>query len=185
MPTYRNLRSHNQRHQEDLTVLDQDELLAPPSVPRPAHPLDVLQWRSSTQGRSFDRPGSSSYWTDSSPMAAQARDRSFELAKSWDGRVTAVTNETLIVRIVPLDGHGLEEEAEFLLTDVPEEDRQLVRPGALLFWFLGYTTEYGRRRRTSELKMRRVALPTGPSETWLTDITSIISSADESSPTEG
>lgn len=161
-------------------------------TPRVLAPADARQWQPASQSRRIFAVGrSSSHWTPSevsvagAPPVTEAPHRAFELVKSWDGIIIGVTDETMIVRIVPLDGVGLEEEAEFLLADVPDEDRGLVRPGAPLFWFVGYETDHGRRRRTSELKMRRLKLAAEASPEWLVDVESIVRRPGESAPTEG
>lgn len=161
------------------------------SVPHVLAPLDDVQARSASQSRRVARAGSASYWSPAevavsgASVQPDADTRPFELVRSWDGLITSVTSDTLTVRIVPVDGAGAEEEAEFLISDIPVEDRPLVQPGAPLFWFVGYETGRGRRRRTSELKMRRVNMSAEPSETWLNDIESIICSQRDSVPTEG
>lgn len=166
---------------------------ADPRVPTPRviEPLDEIQARPTSQSRRVSGAGSASHWSRAevalagSKLPVEEPPRTFQLVRAWDGLVTLVTNETLVVRVVPIDGQGAEEEAEFLITDVPEEDRPLIQRGAPLFWFVGYETDKGRRRRTSELKMRRVNVAAKPSERWLEDIESIIQSASDSVPTEG
>jgi hypothetical protein len=164
--------------------------IALPTLPLDLKPIDEVQSHPVSQSRRLAAKGSFSHWSPSEYATAgdaQILDediRPFELVKAFEGIVTDVNDETLIVRVLPLDGNGLEEEAEFLLTDIPEPDRPLVQTGAPLFWFLGYESSGGRRWRTSELKMRRVTLPS-VSERWIDAITSIISSPGESNPTEG
>lgn len=154
-------------------------------------PADEGQLRATSQSRRMARGGSSSHWSPSelpvagTPLRIEDEPAVFQLVRAWDGLVTGVTEATMIVRIVPLDGAGVEEEAEFLLTDVPEKDRVLVMPGAPLYWFLGYETTRGRRRRTSEVKMRWLNLPRETPEHWIEAIEAIVAAPGESTPTEG
>jgi hypothetical protein len=161
------------------------------STPRVLPPFDEVQSRPASASRTVTHSGSESYW-DSSKMAVSGppiplddTPRGFQLVGVWDGLVTKVTRDTLVVRVIPLKGIGEEAEAEFLLSDVPERDRPLVQPGAPLYWFIGYDTTLGRRRRTSELKMRQVDLTSESASNWADSVVSIILDESRSVPTEG
>jgi hypothetical protein len=164
-----------------------------PVVPKVVPPLDSVQSWAASQSLRLSPPNSSSHRSSAElrfsalPERLQILEqpRAFRLMKSWDGIVTGIGSETFVSRIVPLDGLGLEQEAEFLLTDVPEADRPLIRRGAPFYWFVGYDTSLGRRRRTSELKMRRLRTPLEPPAAWLEQTEAIVAGTADSRPTEG
>ncbi len=175
----------------DVSTLLPEKDLANVMTPRLVTPLDEVQWHGASESRRVMGPGSESYWSRSRLAISGPRGipfevpRGFQLVATWDGVVSAVTDDTFVARISPLDGLGAEEEAEFLIDDVPQEDRRLLRPGALLYWFLGYETMLGRHRRTSELKIRRVTVVSEMAEAWADSISAIILDESESAPTEG
>jgi len=162
-----------------------------PLRPQIVSPLDDLQFGRSSQSSRVARATSSSYWGPSEiavsgpAVEPQEVSSTVELVRTWDCLVMSVSEETFIARIVPLDREGVKEEAEFLLTEVHDEDRELVQPGAPLFWFVGYEQSRGRRLRTSELKMRRLNFATAPTDAWIRRMEEMVLDAGASSPTEG
>ena len=103
-------------------------------MPKVLTPMDRAQSPMASQSTRMSRPGSSSHWSPSEvPVSGATMEltedvQKFQLVAAWDGIVTEVADETFVVRIVRLDGAGAEEEAEFLIADVPEEDRPLLKP---------------------------------------------------------
>lgn len=77
--------------------------------------------------------------------------------QKWEGVVLEVMTGSFLVRLVDLTRTGPDEEAELPLDEISEEDRPLVRPGAIFYWHIGYHTSYsGQRTRTSIIRFRRL-----------------------------
>lgn len=82
----------------------------------------------------------------------------FMVKQAWEGTVTLVTQSTFHADLRPLNGSGVcEETAEIELDEVDPDDMQLVLPGAVFYWYIGYRTdERGTRRLVMELRFRRL-----------------------------
>ena len=164
----------------------------PSAVPQLIKPLDANATTRATQAQAIERRSSAAHWTPdrlvvSGNMPHIDPERAeIDLLTAWEGIVTERTPETFVVRIARLDDSAeVEEEAEFLLEDLAEVDRDSAIPGALVYWFLGYETRRGRRRRTSEVRIRRLNFVPTHSRSWVEEAASLFVSPDESTPTEG
>jgi hypothetical protein len=81
----------------------------------------------------------------------------FTSLQEWEGIVTEVRNDAFLARLIDLTHRGADEEAEFPNDEVSEEDKPLVRPGAIFYWHIGYHTSYsGQRTRVSVIRFRRL-----------------------------
>jgi hypothetical protein len=81
----------------------------------------------------------------------------FYAIQRWEGYVITVGEETFVARLVDLAGGLPEEEAEFYLDDVSDGDLELVRPGNVFYWSLGYRISATRQRsKVSLLRFRRL-----------------------------
>ena len=85
----------------------------------------------------------------------------FKLLQLWQGRVEKVgTDEfvaTLFDKTHPLSSP---EQVSISIEDVNLEDRELLRPGAVFYWSIGYANYYkGPRQRTSRIRFRRLVIP--------------------------
>ncbi len=77
--------------------------------------------------------------------------------QKWEGIVVEVGKEVFYARLYDLTSENPEEEAEFSIDEVSEEDRELLKAGAVFYWSIGYfTTRTGQRLRTSIIKFRRL-----------------------------
>lgn len=77
--------------------------------------------------------------------------------QKWEGYVLSVAEDTFWARLIDLNTHGVEEEAEFLLEDVPAADRELIDVGAVFYWAIGYEDKVdGQRMRCSTIRFRRL-----------------------------
>ena len=80
-------------------------------------------------------------------------------SERWEGIVLEVEDGTFRARLVDLDRHAPDEDAEIYWSEVSDEDRDLVEPGAVFYWSIGYYTDrMGQRMRRSLVRFRR--LPT-------------------------
>ncbi len=86
----------------------------------------------------------------------ELKERAVSLQK-WEGVVIAVEKDIFQARLLDLTDENPEEQAEFLIEEISDDDRELLRPGAVFYWSLGYlTTGTGQRIRTSIVKFRRL-----------------------------
>jgi hypothetical protein len=73
--------------------------------------------------------------------------------------VQDVGEDSFRARLVDLARQAPDEEAEIYLSEVSDDDKSLVEPGAIFYWSIGYYTDKsGQRRRSSLIRFRR--LPT-------------------------
>jgi hypothetical protein len=85
------------------------------------------------------------------------RQDSFVSLQKWEGVVLAVEHDSFLARLIDLTQGGTEEEAEFSLDDISEEDKPLLKPGAIFYWNIGYhDSRTGQRRKVSEIRFRRL-----------------------------
>jgi len=82
----------------------------------------------------------------------------FVSLQKWEGVVIEIKDETFLARLKDLTNEkNPEEEAEFPLEELSPEDRELVAPGAIFYWNIGYLdTRSGQRRRESIIRFRRL-----------------------------
>ena len=82
---------------------------------------------------------------------------SFRILQAWEGVVTAVAENSFAVRLIDLMSDMPEEEADVSLDEVSDDERQLVKVGAVFLLHVGYaTSEGGQRSRTAILRFRRL-----------------------------
>jgi hypothetical protein len=81
----------------------------------------------------------------------------FTSLQAWEGVVTRVMGNAFLARLIDLTQTGADEEAEFSIDDISEEDKALITPGAIFYWDIGYHTSYsGQRTRESMIRFRRL-----------------------------
>jgi hypothetical protein len=77
----------------------------------------------------------------------------------WQGQVLSVAHDTFKAQLRDSAHPGTVEHAEFFISDLSEDGRGLLRPGALFYWIIGYRDEGSRqRKRESIVWMRRGGL---------------------------
>ena len=87
------------------------------------------------------------------------REVSFPALQEWEGHVVEVLGSKFTARLIDITSNSklLEEEADFPVEDVSESDRDLLRPGAIFRWSIGYQrTRGGTRKRVSQVVFRRL-----------------------------
>jgi hypothetical protein len=85
-------------------------------------------------------------------------DYSFSLRQQWEGVVVRVDGDefTAVLRDL-VDPRNPEYEAILPVEDVDSEDAVLLKPGAVLYWSIGYErTRTGQYKRVSILRLRRM-----------------------------
>lgn len=93
----------------------------------------------------------------STVKAAPLRDR-FVVLQEWEGLVCDISEGAFVARLIDVTRKGSpDEEADFLIEDLREDDRVLLRQGAIFRWVIGYDTKRdGTKRRASQLVFRRL-----------------------------
>ncbi|MEW6277333.1 MAG: hypothetical protein AB1758_01840 [Candidatus Eremiobacterota bacterium] len=82
----------------------------------------------------------------------------YSCEKSWEGTVLSIQPDGFSARLCE-PGGAPDLEAAFTLEEVAPDDLELVQPGAIFYWNLGYRdSPSGERERFSMLRFRR--LPT-------------------------
>ena len=86
----------------------------------------------------------------------QTRTDNFISLQKWEGIVLKILADSFIARLIDLSEEGPDEEAEFPFEEVGE-DAELVKPGAIFYWNIGYLdTSKGQRIRSSMIRFRRL-----------------------------
>ena len=100
------------------------------------------------------------------PLPVKPRTRqfvSFHPLQEWEGTVTEVDGDTFTARLTDLTAgkRVAEEEADFLIDDLTDDDRQLLVPGAIFRWAVGYQrSSGGSKKRVSHIVFRRLPMLT-------------------------
>lgn len=92
------------------------------------------------------------------PEGRETRER-FKALQRWEGTVLRIdrAEASFVARLTDLTQQAPPEEGEFDLQDVPESDRELIRPGSLFYWSIGYLDRPGgQRARSSAVRFRRL-----------------------------
>jgi hypothetical protein len=86
------------------------------------------------------------------------REASFELRQQFEGTVLSISQDEFEARLMDRTRPSNPNEiASFSLLDVSEGDRELLQPGAVFYWSIGYRIQpWGQRERSSIIRFRRV-----------------------------
>lgn len=75
----------------------------------------------------------------------------------WEGVVLDVEDTSFVVRLVDTAGENADEEVTLPKGELCEFDLELLEPGAILYWTIGYRrTVRGVRERVSRIRLRRL-----------------------------
>lgn len=88
---------------------------------------------------------------------ASSLERQFKLLQHWEGVVDEIGEDGFWATLSDLTNpDNPEEYAELPLSEVALTDLEILKPGAVFYWSIGYeTTPAGTRRRVSEVRLRR------------------------------
>ena len=110
--------------------------------------------------------GAQQYGRTDLPAPAKSRvvqSESFRAIQEWEGCVTRIDDDTFAAQLTDRTaGKTLaEEEADFPIDDVSEDDRQLLTLGAVFRWVVGYQrSASGTKKRVSQIVFRRLPMLT-------------------------
>jgi len=82
----------------------------------------------------------------------------FQLLQFWVGVVQELTDDALAITLLDqTNPQNPDEVVTISLTEIPEQDHTLLKPGAVLYWSIGYREDQGRpRERISRIRARRL-----------------------------
>jgi hypothetical protein len=80
----------------------------------------------------------------------------FQAMQKWEGHVIWVGEDSFGARLVPIVGEGPDQEAEILTEEMAADDSNLIEPGAVFYWSIGYLDRPSGRLRVSLLRFRRL-----------------------------
>jgi hypothetical protein len=82
---------------------------------------------------------------------------SFDVLQKFEGTVLSVGSDSFVARLVEKPNSVPEEEAEIPLAEVMPGDRELVKPGAVFYWVIGYRRAvHGQLSRSSVIRFQRM-----------------------------
>ena len=81
---------------------------------------------------------------------------SFYTVQAWEGVVESVEDADIYVRVVDkTDRSRPESFATISKDEIDQEDLDLVKPGAIFYWMVGYETKASGKKRSSFIRFRR------------------------------
>ena len=82
----------------------------------------------------------------------------FEVRQQWEGTVSEVGDSEFVAVLADLtEPTRAREQAVFSLDEVPDEDHELVVPGGVFYWSIGYERgRGGQKKSTSLIRFRRL-----------------------------
>ena len=90
-------------------------------------------------------------------VPSRSRVGDFAALQRWEGVVLEAGPDRFIARLVDKTSSNADEEAEFRLDEISRSDLELVMPGAVFYWSIGYLDRpSGQRHRQSVITFRRL-----------------------------
>jgi len=88
---------------------------------------------------------------------ARTPQRRFEVLQQWEGVVTRIEGDAIWADIADLTDRSCPTEiVEIPFDEIPRPDHELIAPGCVFYWIIGYETSPGGQiRRVSEIRVRR------------------------------
>ena len=86
------------------------------------------------------------------------QERAISLQK-WRGIVEEVQKDFFTAKLINLTDIGFDEYAEISNDEITHEDKELIKPGAIFYWSIGYShSSTGQRTRFSDIRFRRIPI---------------------------
>jgi hypothetical protein len=84
------------------------------------------------------------------------KERAISLQK-WRGIVEEVEQDYFKAKLINLTDRAYDEYAEIFNDEITQEDIELIEPGAIFYWSIGYShSSSGQRTRFSEIRFKRL-----------------------------
>ncbi|MBF0549269.1 MAG: hypothetical protein HQK60_01920 [Deltaproteobacteria bacterium] len=91
------------------------------------------------------------------PPPSPSRQDTFISLQKWEGTVSYIGEESFMACLFDLTAPGPDEEAEIPIKEISLDDRELLKPGAVFYWSIGYQdSKKGQRTRASKIRFRRL-----------------------------
>ena len=81
---------------------------------------------------------------------------SFKTLQKWEGYVEEVHPGHIVARVTDINGKLLDQEATIPFEEISAEDIELIKPGSIFYWNIGYEVTKGSRRRVSIVRFQRI-----------------------------
>lgn len=91
-----------------------------------------------------------------SPKIIPKEQDPFISLQKWEGTVIEINKEFFTARLVNLTCKAPDEEAEIGIEEISHEDVNLLKPGAIFYWNIGYNDKPSGRLRVSLIRFRRL-----------------------------
>jgi len=115
--------------------------------PSYSHTMDIKRLRAEPA----DKPAV--VWVPVIPPSREG----FDVLQRFEGIVLSVQGDSFIARLIDKTNASPEEEAEIPLAEIMPGDRELVEPGAVFYWVIGYRREeHGQVSRSSMIRFQRL-----------------------------
>ncbi len=82
----------------------------------------------------------------------------FRAIQKWEGKVISLSGDTFRASLSAIIGDKVDQEAEIYVQDVTPDERELIEPGAVFYWSIGYLERPSGRVRESVLRFRRLPM---------------------------
>jgi len=118
------------------------------------YPLDLLEEEEDNESSGLTFSQTEELTEEEAQGAAEQGN--FVLLQKWEGFILSVDEEKFSVRLFDTVGMRKPHQVLFARFDLSEEDQDLIEEGALLVWMIGLRQIGIRRRRESEIYIRRL-----------------------------
>jgi hypothetical protein len=111
------------------------------------------------QGTPGPAPLSPDFVPPPAPSVAPVQRPSFVAQQEWEGYVSQIQEDKFVARLIDLTAAPAspDEEAEFSITELSDDDLPLVKPGAIFRWSVGIETKPGGSKQSvSRIVFRRL-----------------------------
>ena len=87
----------------------------------------------------------------------QGPERRFKVLQQWEGVVTEISEDSLLAELLDLtDPAKPREIVEIPRNEIPDADQDLLLPGCVFYWIIGFEiSNGGQKGRVSEIRLRR------------------------------
>lgn len=121
----------------------------------------ILGSNAPTMGVTIQRNGSAEHVAHDPPLIfpkpLPIQEDHFQSLQSWEGIVESATPEAITTRLRDRSKKSPDQIAEFSIDEISPIDRELVQPGAIFYWDIGYSEDKtGQRLRASLIRFRRL-----------------------------
>jgi hypothetical protein len=78
--------------------------------------------------------------------------------QNWRGVISQMNATSFVARLEDLTKGGTDELGEFDFSDISDDDKKLIRVGAIFYWSVGLYMEHGQIAKRSDIRFQRLIL---------------------------